>query len=262
MVPRAEREGLRRDRIAPHKVYLSRGRPYMATAITREFCMIRVSTYAAVSLVALTTAAFAAPQLERVRGTIESASDTLIKVKMADGMTKEITVAPDTKFVNVVKSSLDEVKDGKFIGTATKGENPPVALEVVVFPASMNGTAEGHYGWDAITDTTTGGAPMKSSMTNGTIKSTMKPVTKSAMTNGTIKSGTAAGGDKMIDVTFDKGQMLKIKVPASAPIVAFEPADKSIAKVGGTVVAVTAVDGGKLDGKLIAVGKDGVTPPM
>lgn len=223
--------------------------------------MIRLSTGATIALVALTTTAFAAPQLERVRGTIESATDTVIKVKTAGGATKDITVAPDTKYVNVVKSSLDEVKDGKFIGTATKGE-PPVALEVVVFPASMNGTAEGHYGWDAITDTTAGGAPTKSAMTNGTIKSSSKPLTKSAMTNGTIKSGTSSGGDKLIDVTYDNGQSLKIKVPAGAPIVAFEPADKSIVKPGTTVFAVTVVDGGKLDGKLVAIGKDGVKPPM
>ncbi len=224
--------------------------------------MIRVSTGAAIAFIALTTAAVAAPQLERVRGTIESATDTMIKVKTADGTTKDLTVAPDTKYVNVVKSSLDEVKDGKFIGTATKGENPPVALEVVVFPASMNGTAEGHYGWDAITDTTAGGAPTKSAMTNGTIKSSSKPMTKSSMTNGTIKSGTSTGGDKLIDVTYDNGQSLKIKVPASAPIVAFEPADKSIVKPGTTVFAVAVVAGSALDGKLVAIGKDGVKPPM
>ncbi len=224
--------------------------------------MIRLSTGAAVALVALTTTAFAAPQLERVRGTVESATDTLITVKTADGKTKELVVAPDTKYVSVVKSSLDEVKDGKFIGTATKGENPPVALEVVVFPASMNGTAEGHYGWDAITDTTGAGAPTKSAMTNGTIKATSKPLTKSAMTNGTIKSGTSMGGDKMIDVTFDGGKSLQIKVPASAPIVAFDPADKAIVKPGASLFAVAAMDGGKLDGKLVAIGKDGVKPPM
>ena len=209
------------------------------------------------------------PQLERIRGTVESATDTAITVKTADGATKVVTVAPGTKYVYVVKSSLDEVKDGKFIGTATKGENPPVALEVVVFPASMNGTAEGHYGWDAISDTTEGGAHMakssmmaKSAMTNGTVKSTGAPLTKSAMTNGTIKSGTTMGGDKMIDVTYDNGQSLKIKVPASAPIVAFDPADKSIVKSGTTLFAVAVVDGDKLDGKLVAIGKDGVKPPM
>ena len=217
---------------------------------------------ATASLVAFATAAQAAPQLERVRGTIEKATDTSVTVKTADGRSQEVMLAPDTAFVAVMKSSLDDVKDGKFIGTATKGENPPTAIEVVIFPPSMKGTGEGHYAWDQITDTTAGGAPMKSSMTNGTVKTTMKPLTKSSMTNGTIKSGSSEGGKKMIDVTYDNGQSLKILVPPSAPIVEFEKADKSILKPGAKLFSVTAVDGGKLTGKLVAVGKDGVTPPM
>ena len=223
--------------------------------------MLRL-TLATVSLVAFAAVAQAAPQLQRVRGTVESATDTSVTVKTDDGKSQEVALSPDTKFVTVGKSSLDEVKDGKFIGTATKGENPPVALEVVIFPESMKGTAEGHYDWDSITDTAAGGKMTKSKMTNGTIKSSMKPMTKSKMTNGTIKSGMSSGGNKTIDVTYDNGQSLKIEVPSTAPIVEFTPADKSILKPGAKLFSVTAVDGSKLDGKLVAIGTDGVTPPM
>lgn len=223
--------------------------------------MSRRLLIAAVGILAMSAAAEAAPQLERVRGTIESTTDTSVTLKTDNGTTQELALAPDSKFVAVVKSSLDQVTDGKFIGTATKGDHPPVALEVVIFPESMKGTGEGHYDWDKIADTT-GGGLVKSSMTNGTIKSTMKPLTKSSMTNGTIKSGTSAGGKKMIDVTYDNGQSLNIEVPPSAPIVEFEPADKSILKPGAKLFSVAAVDGGKLTGKLVAVGKDGLTPPM
>lgn len=224
--------------------------------------MLHRSPLPLAALLATTLAASAAPQLERVRGTVEAATDTSVTVKTADGKTQQVALAPDTAFVSVVKSSLDEVKDGKFIGTATKGDNPPVALEVVIFPADMKGTGEGHYDWDQITDTTKGGLT-KSAMTNGTIKSTSKPLTKSAMTNGTVKSGMSEGGAKTIDVTYDNGQSLKIKVPPSAPIVEFEHADKSVLKSGGKLFTVAAVgEGGKLTGKLVAVGKDGVTPPM
>jgi hypothetical protein len=221
--------------------------------------MTRAGWIAAASLLAMTVAAQAAP--ERIRGTVESVSDSAITVKTADG-TKELALAGDTKFVWVVPSSLDEVKDGKFIGTATKGENPPKAVEVVVFPASMNGTAEGHYAWDAIEDKTGGDKLTKTKMTNGTIKSTGAPLTKTKMTNGTIKSSSGIGGDKMIDVTYDNGQELKIAVPSSAPIVAFDPADKSIVTKGATVFAVAAPTGGKLDAKLVAVGKGDTKPPM
>ena len=245
--------------------------------------MIRVTSLAAASLFALSTAAFAAPQLERVRGTVESMTDSSITVKTNDGKTQEVKLDPKTAFVWVEKSSLENIKDGKFIGTATKGENPPKALELVIFPDSMKGTAEGHYAWDSIPDQTAGGeAVKKSSMTNGTVKSTTGgsamtksamtngtvktasggAMTKNSMTNGTVKSGSSSGGGKMIDVTYDNGQSLKIEVPPSAPIVEFEKADKSIVTKGSHIFTVTAKDGSTLTSKLVAIGKDGLTPPM
>ena len=222
--------------------------------------MIRPIATAA-ALVALATAASAAPTLQRVRGTVVSATATTLTIKTRDGSTKEVALDPTTKFASVVKSSLDDVGDGKFIGTATKGE-PPVAIEVVIFPDSMKGTGEGHYPWDEIPDTSGGGAPTKSAMTNGTIKSAAKPMTKSAMTNGTVGGAASGSGGKSITVTYDNGKSLAIKVPAGAPIVAFTVADKSILVAGAPVFANSAVDGGKLDAKFVAVGKDGIVPPM
>ena len=226
--------------------------------------MTRLTTTAAAALLALTGAASAAPQLERVRGTIESAEGGSVAVKTADGKTETIALG-DAKYVYVVKSSLDAVKDGVFIGTATKGENPLTALEVVVFPDSMRGTGEGHYAWDAIQDQTQGGSRVKSAMTNGTVKSSTEggaPKVKSAMTNGTVAKSTGSSGEKTLTVSYDKEGSKTIVVPPSAPIVAFEPADKSILTPGSKIFAVAAKDGTKLDGKLIAVGKDGLTPPM
>lgn len=228
----------------------------------RRLTKLATAGLATAGIFAIAASAVAAPQIERVRGTIESTTADTIVVKTGDGKTKTITLAPDTKFTSVVKSSLSEVGDGKFIGTATKGE-PPVAIEVVIFPDAMKGTGEGHYDWDEITDTTAAGkGPVKSSMTNGTIKASAAPLTKSSMTNGTIKSGTAAGGSKKITVTYDGGKSLDITVPPSAPIVAFEVADKSVLKVGAKVFSPSVVDGDKLTAKIVAVGKDGVTPPM
>lgn len=225
----------------------------------------KLSAAVAVSaLVASTSLVLAAPQLERVRGTVASATDTSVTIKEADGKTQVVELAPSTTFVNVVKSSLDNVTDGKFIGTATKG-TPPVALEVVIFPADMKGTGEGHYDWDSIHDTTASGSGLtKSAMTNGTIKASSSngAMTKSAMTNGTVKAAPASGGGKKIDVTYDNGQSMEITVPPSAPIVEFTHADKSVVKPGETVFTVAAKDGGKLTSKLFAVGKDGVKPPM
>ena len=88
------------------------------------------------------------------------------------------------------------------------------------------------------------------------------PMTKSKMTNGTVKQDAMSGNDKMITVTYDKGQELKIAVPSTAPIVAFDPADKSIVTTGTTVFAVAVPTGDKLDAKLVAIGKGDVKPPM
>ena len=252
--------------------------------------MIRTST-AAIALVALTVACDAAPMPERVRGTVVSATDTTLVVKGQDGQTKTVKLTPDTKFSYVVKSSLDNVSDGKFIGTATKGE-PPVALEVVIFPPSMKGTGEGHYDWDEIVDTTAqtkgvtksamtngtiksssgSGAMTKSAMTNGTVngggammsKDSMSKNTmaKSSMTNGTVKTGTGTGGGKTITVTYGAGGQQEITVPPTAPIVEFEPADKSIVKPGAPVFSSTLKDGDTLTARSVAIGKDGVVPPM
>lgn len=228
--------------------------------------MLRIATTAVVSLLAFTAAAGAAPELVRVRGTIESATDASVTVRTHDGKMQDVAISADTAFVNVVKSSLDEVGEGKFIGTATKGDNPMTALEVVIFPDSMKGAAEGHYAWDEINDTTasSGGSMAKTSMTNGTAKPVTSGggMTKSSMTNGTVKAGKDAGGSKSIEVTYDGGQSKIVQVPASAPIVAFEKADKSIVTKGAPVFIVSARDGDTLGGKLVAVGKDGVVPPM
>ncbi|AWN44076.1 metal ABC transporter permease [Methylobacterium durans] len=226
--------------------------------------MQRITRAALAGFLALTGAAQAAPELQRVRGTIESADANAVTVKTSDGASETVQLG-GAKFVWVAKSSLEAVKDGVFIGTATKGENPMTALEVAIFPDSMRGTGEGHYAWDAITDhTAAGGAKVKSAMTNGTVKaeSAGAPKVKSAMTNGTVARSGGSAGEKTLTVTYDKEGSKQIVVPPQAPIVAFEPADAAILKPGSKIFVVAAKDGTKLDGKLVAVGKDGLTPPM
>ena len=92
-----------------------------------------------------------------------------------------------------MKSSLDQIKDGVFIGTATKGENPMTALEVVLFPESMRGTGEGHYGWDSIADQTAGGRRGGEERHDQRHREgrAAAPRVKSAMTNGTVKADAA-----------------------------------------------------------------------
>ncbi|WP_375465764.1 metal ABC transporter permease [uncultured Methylobacterium sp.] len=223
--------------------------------------MTRIPAVTLASLLTLTVAAQAAPQVERLRGTIEAVQPGSITFKTIDGVQETITIAEDTRFVSVVKASLDDVKDGTFIGTATKGE-PPVALEVLLFPEAMRGTGEGHYGWDMIPDTTAGGAKVKSAMTNGTVKAEAPaPRVRSAMTNGTVASSAGAGGERRLTVTYPDGSQT-VLVPPQAPVVTFEPADRSVLQPGAKAFITAARDGATVGARRVAVGKDGLTPPM
>ncbi|GEP08191.1 metal ABC transporter permease [Methylobacterium gnaphalii] len=225
--------------------------------------MLRFTMVAAALVVS--TAAIAAPP-ERVRGTIESTDGTTLTLKQDDGTSKTVSLAQDTTYSSVVKASLDQIKDGVFVGTATKGDNPPTALEVVLFPEALRGTGEGHYAWDEIQDTTASGtSKVKSSRTNGTVKAATggAPKVKSSMTNGTVAKSSGASGTKTLTVTYGKdGGTQTITVPPSAPIVTFEPADATVLKPGAKVFVVAASEDGKLSAKRVAVGKDGLRPPM
>ncbi len=233
---------------------------------------MRRTMWTALAVAAMTTvagSAYAAPELQRVRGTVEKSDGGTLTIKTNEGGTQNVQIEGAT-FAWVVKSSLDQIKDGVFIGTATKGDNPPTALEVVLFPEEMRGTAEGHYAWDAIPDQTGGGSVVKSSMTNGTVKaggtgvSGGAPKVKSSMTNATVTGNTASGasGERTLTVTYDKDGSKTIVVPPKAPIVAFVKSDKAVLTPGGKVFVVAAKDGDTLKAKLVAVGKDGLTPPM
>lgn len=226
--------------------------------------MKHLAIAALAGLLALPHTVHAAPQVERVRGTIETVEADKVSIKTIDGQTETVALTPQTRYASLVRSSLSAIKDGSFIGTATKGDNPPTALEVHIFPESMRGTGEGHRDWDTIPDTLAGGAPVKSAMTNGTVKTSTGtgPRVKSAMTNGTVASRTGAGGATTLVVTYGKDQSQTILVPPQAPIVAYEPADKAIVQAGGKIFLTAERDGDKLTAVRAAVGKDGLTPPQ
>ncbi|GJD44147.1 hypothetical protein AFCDBAGC_2011 [Methylobacterium cerastii] len=204
----------------------------------------------------------AAPVVERLRGTIEAVAPGAITLKTIDGVSETIALGDDTKFVSVVKASLDDVKEGTFVGTATKGENPRTAIEVLLFPEAMRGTGEGHYGWDTIPDATAGGTRVKSAMTNGTVKADAPaPRVKSAMTNGTVSGSATASGARTLTVTYKDGAQTVVVLPET-PVVTFEPADKMVLKPGAKAFVTAARDGTALSARRVAVGKDGLTPPM
>ncbi|MGI4731293.1 MAG: hypothetical protein ACRYFW_06050 [Janthinobacterium lividum] len=214
----------------------------------------------------------------RVRGAVTAVTGTGVTIQSYGGQSVTVPIDAKTGFAWVARSNLASLKTGDFIGTATTGPDTALrAVELVIFPESMRGTGEGHYGWDTpgVVAATGGGAASSSAMTNGTVQqqsamtngtvqeqSAMTNGTvqgQSAMTNGTVSGATGGAGDKTLTVTY-KGGKSQILVPAGTPVVRFEPAQKSILAVGQKVFAVSTPDA--KPAKFVAVGKFGTTPPM
>jgi hypothetical protein len=193
----------------------------------------------AVAATALASAsAFADATPQRVRGSVASLDGSKLVVHAKDGKDVTIKLADNFAALAVVKSSLAEIKEGTFIGTATVTQ-PDSSLrsqEVVVFPDKMRGTGEGHYPWDL---------GSKSMMTNATVSNAVKSV------EGQTVTVTYKGGEK------------KINIPADVPVVTIVPGTKEEIKPGAIVfVPAMRQDDGTLNGGAVLYGKDGVIPPM
>lgn len=179
-----------------------------------------------------------APAPARLRATIDSVDGSTLNLKARDGHMVKVVLTPDVKVVGVSKAQLSDIKSGTFIGSAAipQPDGTLKALEVTVFPASMNGTGEGNYAWDLGNNST--------------------------MTNGTVGDLVVSSGRTMT-VKYKGGGEKKITVPEDVPIVMLEPADKSLIKAGAHVLVVpTKAADGTLTASRINVGENGTVPPM
>ncbi len=201
----------------------------------------------AVNIVGTSTAAFAAPVPERVRGTVKSISDNVLVVHTTSGTDEAVYLTGATGYLTVTKSSLDHIDPGGYIGTATKSIGDKlVALGVLIFPPAMKGASEGHFNWDPVPDTTLSGGA-------GTVTSTM--------TNGTVSSAGASGGAKQITVTYKGGEQI-VLVPPTAPVVTVAPGGKSDVTVGKVVFINAVQQDSKVSAAAVFVGVNGATPPI
>lgn len=225
-------------------------------------------------------AATAVPQTTRIRGTIESVKDDSAAVRAYDGKTVDLRLNSATKFAAVQPSSLADIKSGDFIGAGATGpEGQLKAIEVVIFPESMRGTGEGHYPWSvpaavASADThrssqiPAGAPPVQGTMTNGTVAgaapNTGAPPVQGTMTNGTVAAGSDHSGGKELTVSYGNGKQVQIAVPPDAPVVRLVPAQPSVLVPGAKAFIVAAEPGGsnELSANFVAVGQNGLMPPM
>ena len=79
--------------------------------------------------------------------------------------------------------------------------------------------------------------------------------------HGTVFHAGGADGAKQITVTYKGGKQI-VLVPPTAPIVTFEPGTRSDVTPGSAVFVNGVSQDGKVTADAVAVGIDGVTPPM
>jgi hypothetical protein len=176
---------------------------------------------------------------QRIRGDVVAIDGFNLQVKSREGEALAIRLAENYTVTAVVKIDASAIKPGIFVGTASMPQPDGTfkSLEVLVLPESMRGSNEGHYPWD------------------------LKP--GSMMTNATVADVSSAGAaGQRLTLRYKDGEK-NIVVPPDVPIVTFEPGDKSMVIPGAHVLlTATRQPDGSMTATRIAVGKNGLVPPM
>jgi hypothetical protein len=209
------------------------GKPMPTIRIARR----HILAAAVLGLAASGAARAQAPQAMRIRATIDSADANSLHLTTRAGDKVIVALAPDIAVALLVPVKLEDIKPGSFIGSAAmpQPDGTQRALEVHVFPESMRGTGEGHRPFD------------------------LEP--QSTMTNGTVGAVTGSVG-RTLTVTY-KGGEKTIVVPPNTPVVTYEQGSTALLVPGAHVIVFgTRAADGKVTATRIAVGKDGLVPPM
>jgi hypothetical protein len=175
----------------------------------------------------------------RVRGAIQSVDGQMLDVKGRDGTPLKVKLADDVKVLALDRKSMDDVKQGAFVGiTATpQPDGTQKAVEIHIFPEALRGMGEGHRPWDLMPNST--------------------------MTNANIETAVASSDGKELVLKYKDGEK-KFAVPANVEVVMFAPAAVADLKPGEKIFVAAGKK--QADGTVLApsivVGRNGVNPPM
>jgi hypothetical protein len=194
-------------------------------------------TLASAACVVLTVslAGAQAPQIVRVRATIDSVSGQTLSVKSRDGAMMKIQLAPNAPVNEVVKASLSDIKKGDYIAVTAmpQPDGSQKASTILIFPAAMRGVGEGSRPWD---------------FTPG-----------STMTNATVADEVTGVSGETINVTYKGGQQ-KVAVSPSTEIVEYKKASDADLKPGEKIFIAGAkkLPDGTLQAPNVSYGDYGV----
>jgi hypothetical protein len=190
---------------------------------------------AAALLFAASFAAAQAPQMVRVRATLEDVSVPMLTAKSRDGAEMKIKLADNAPVNEVVKASLADIKADSYIAVTAmpQPDGSQKAVAILIFPEAMRGVGEGHRPWD------------------------LEP--KSTMTNATVADLGAGTDGQTVTVKYKDGDK-KILVTPATIIVTYKKASASDLKAGQKIFVAAAkkLDDGTLEAPNVAYGDVGV----
>ena len=166
---------------------------------------------------------------QRVRGQIVSVDGNHLAVKGPDGKNFDLMLSSDATVTEVKKASLEDIKPGRFVGSAAEpnSDGSWKALEVHIFPVGSR-QGEGHRPWE--------------------------PQAGATMTNADVTAAAVQAGNGQL-VLRTGGQDYKLMVPPGTPIVFQEPGTRALLVPGNYVGAAAAVpEKGMLTAKAVTAG--------
>ncbi len=204
--------------------------------------MLRMLGAAGIALALTATSVWAqqAPPPLRVRGTIEKVDGNTLTVKTRAGETLTVKLADNVRVAAMLKASLADITQGKFIGVTAmpQPDGSQRAIGIHIFMEAQRGVVQArHSGWDREPNST--------------------------MTNADVQSTVASTDGQVIMVKYPDGEK-KVVVPPNTNIVAMAPGSKDDLKPGAAfiIMAGQKQPDGTLTAPAINVGRDGATPPM
>ena len=176
----------------------------------------RMASATAVALLFAASSAIAqAPQVVRVRATIENVSGPMLDVKTKEGTAYKIRLADNAPVNQIVKAALSDIKDGSYIAvTATpQPDGSQKATAIYIFPPNVH-PGEGFSAWDF-------------------------PAGNSTMTNATVASQVTGADGRTLTVTY-KGGEKKVIVPPNAEVTMPKKASAGDLKAGQKIFIFAA----------------------
>jgi hypothetical protein len=194
-----------------------------------------VGASAVALLFAASFAAAQAPQMVRVRPTLENVSVPMLTAKSRDGAEMKIKLADNAPVNEVVKASLADIKADSYIAVTAmpQPDGTQKAVAILIFPEAMRGVGEGHRPWD------------------------LEP--NSTMTNATVAEQVAGTDGQTVTVKYKDGDK-KILVTPATIIVTYKKSAASDLKAGQKIFVAAAkkLDDGTLEAPNVAYGDVGV----